>query len=450
MSALSRVELYRGFGRLALGVLAKLPSSADWVSRREIPLVKEAPIFWKAPARDSLAGIVRRSGTFASEGQKLCWFHAASAGELEALWPVIARWMEDSGRAAVVSILSDSARKALLKLETELRSLGRPLQGVAFSPLEGHWREALARVKPDLFVSFKYEAWPDLWASLSELRIPLALVGARERTSLRFAREALKVMGGELPRMALLSSTQEELERLRPSFPAAEIIECTGEPRWDRVAARARSGSERAKELIVAASGAPRPWGVLGSAWLDDLKMLSEQLTDAAGRLWVVPHDVQPASVAAFEVELSKLGLRPTRTSRISAVDPLPKGCFLVDEMGVLAELYSAMDWVYVGGGFTQGVHSTIEPALYGLPILVGPKNADRFPEIAELERSGQLQIARSAEGLARAWAEVQEQALTGRNRERWRAEAQARLGASERVIGHLLKLLKLCEPVVS
>ena len=60
--------------------------------------------------------------------------------------------------------------------------------------------------------------------------------------------------------------------------------------------------------------------------------------------------------------------------------------CVLVDEMGFLSELYGAADWAYVGGGFGAGVHSTIEPAIQGIPILIGPVRADHFTEIGQLQ----------------------------------------------------------------
>jgi 3-deoxy-D-manno-octulosonic-acid transferase len=51
------------------------------------------------------------------------------------------------------------------------------------------------------------------------------------------------------------------------------------------------------------------------------------------------------------------------------------------------------MDWAYVGGGFAGGIHSTIEPAIYGLPIVGGPRGREKFDEIGILERQGQMRV---------------------------------------------------------
>ena len=37
----------------------------------------------------------------------------------------------------------------------------------------------------------------------------------------------------------------------------------------------------------------------------------------------------------------------------------------IVDVVGILADLYKYSDVAYIGGGFTRGVHSVIEPAIY-------------------------------------------------------------------------------------
>jgi 3-deoxy-D-manno-octulosonic-acid transferase len=71
--------------------------------------------------------------------------------------------------------------------------------------------------------------------------------------------------------------------------------------------------------------------------------------------------------------------------------------CLFIAEMGLLAELYSVADWVYVGGGFGKGVHNTMEPAIYGVPIAIGPKGQNGFSEIEELKKQKQLTVVRDS-----------------------------------------------------
>jgi 3-deoxy-D-manno-octulosonic-acid transferase len=308
-----------------------------------------------------------------------------------------------------------------------------------YSPWEGHWGRALKEARADVFVTAKYEAWPELWASLSELDVPLLIVGAKARRSLKLAGALCKILGGAVPKLTLLTAREEDSAELASLFAGYRgvAVHCTGEPRWDRVQARARTGSPRARELIERFARLPRPWGVLAQVWSEDMEVWRGQLGPRNGTLWVVPHRVDAEHVAKVEAYLFQAGLK-TRKSSSAGADPEDLDAVLVDEMGVLLELYSAADWVYVGGGFGVSMHSTIEPALYGIPIACGPHGETKFPEIAELRQSGQLAVVRDHEELS-AWLEGL-RALSPDARQSWKKQATGRLGATDRVLGEIRK----------
>ena len=348
-----------------------------------------------------------------SQGRRV-WFHAASVGELEGLWPVARLWAEAGGEVLLTNF-SDSATSALARLGAELDKIGdgRRILYRGFSPLEGAWRKAAESLKPDVFVTSKYECWPDLWAALAELEVPLVVTGARPRRSLRVAALASRVLQGQPPPLRFLCVDEEDARALEAEFPGSRASRC-GDPRWDRVRERALADSPRAREVAQSLGALPRPWGVLGSAWLSDLEVWKEFLAGVRGTLWVVPHRIDAASVAEIERFLRANDRKPLRTSGLvgrgsaGMLDGRAAPAVLVDEMGFLLELYGSAEWAYVGGGFEAGVHSTIEPAIRGIPIVAGPKRATRFPEIAELARDGQLALVADSRELGR-WLEARE-----------------------------------------
>lgn len=366
------------------------------------------------------------------------WFHAASVGELEALLPVI-EGAREQGQAVLVTVFSRSARGALEKLRKEAAdsSSGKgELIYAGFAPWEGRWGEWLGHVKPCCFVTAKYEAWPELWASLGEQGIPLTIVGARDRASLRIARRVCAALGAKLPELHFYASTNREVQALERSFPEARVIP-TGDPRWDRVFSRSSRGSPRARSLTQALGELRRPWGVLGSVWVQDFRIWQETISQARGTLWVVPHRVDAEEVRNIEGHLREAGIAPLRSSTLSdSRHPGSPRCVLVDEMGFLSELYGSADWAYVGGGFGEGVHSTIEPAIHGIPIAIGPKGAQKFPEIQELEATLQLRRVESSEDLRRWLKEAQ--IPDSERKEEWVRQAKARLGATERILRSL------------
>ena len=386
------------------------------------------------------------------------WFHAASVGELESLWPLTVELLKslqiDSKRPApefILTAFSSSAGKSVLKLGELLGKTGGTVLYCGLSPWEGHWKTVMKSVNPDIFITAKYEAWPELWMSQAELKIPLTILGARSRKSLRMGKRLCESMGFGLPRMLLLPVLENETQALRRDFPGARI-ESVGEPRWDRVMERSQTGHARAKLLLSCFHDFPRPWGICGSIWPEDVAVWGDLVLKNKGTLWIVPHKIDSDILNELYVYFSERGLKVIRTSLIETerdareqwnkeLTHTGNECVLVDEMGFLSELYSAADWAYVGGGFGAGVHSTIEPAIHGIPIASGPARAERFSEIQQLSGSGQLRIIRSTHEFQN-WFHWQAE-LKERNREAWNRDVKSYLGASARAAQALLEFSK-------
>ncbi len=309
---------------------------------------------------------------------KTLWFHAASAGELEILFPLIEAAVV-SGKSTCVSIFSPSAEPWLSKLPVGIHYRG-------FSPSENEWLEAFRRFDVHEVITSKYEAWPGLWVAASQLQIPISIISAQPRSSLRWAKRILRFFGMPLPHLRFFALEEQSFETLRNEFPDAES-NLSVDPRWLRVFQRAQNAKVHPKLVAWKQkySSAPRPYWVIGSAWPEDMRVLHDAIIRYPGTVWVVPHSLKE---------------KP---------DPLVyaphSNCILVDEMGMLAELYSIADRAWVGGGFGKGIHSTMEPAVYAIPVACGSKNVNLFHEARELQSSGQLTVCESSKK-ALEWSE--------------------------------------------
>jgi 3-deoxy-D-manno-octulosonic-acid transferase len=360
------------------------------------------------------------------------WFHSASAGEIECtagiLLEVAARWPRVE---IVLTVFSQSGSSHLEALAGTLQAAGATLLYCGYCPWEGHWLSALDRFRPDVLVTARYEAWPDLWSSLANLRIPLVIVSAQARTSLRVARRFARLAGADLPNLVFSTISPGAAATLRGLFPAA-AVEVTGDPRWDRVLDRSRAAEESSATLLPDLAGWQREWGILGSVWPEDLARFSKTLQELAHRfaLCVVPHKVDRHSLAAVKAVLERRGLRSVG---LSTPSPLPPGSYvLVDQLGLLMNLYAHAQWAYIGGGFGRGVHSLLEPAAYGLPVACGPQGLAGSEDLGELRASGQLTVVTNHGQLQDWLSSIGD--LT-RRRSEWLLQAQARQGASHRIV---------------
>jgi 3-deoxy-D-manno-octulosonic-acid transferase len=150
-------------------------------------------------------------------------------------------------------------------------------------------------------------------------------------------------------------------------------ITVTGDPRFDSVL----DVIERiAPDDPVLASAAGAPALVAGSTWPADEAIVltafqAVRQSHPEARVMLAPHEPSPAHLEKAEDFARRLGLPPPVRFSSGRKGPL----VLIDQVGVLARLYGAGRLGYVGGGFGRaGLHSVLEPAAWGLPVIHGPR----------------------------------------------------------------------------
>jgi 3-deoxy-D-manno-octulosonic-acid transferase len=153
-----------------------------------------------------------------------------------------------------------------------------------------------------------------------------------------------------------------------------EVVFVTGDTRYDQVWDRAHTPSRRHDEVAVLDNGAPTV--VAGSTWPADEEHLLPAFLKVwermpAVRLIVAPHEPTEARLRSVEKWGRSSGLNVVRLSSEAAVSAQ---IVLVDSVGLLGDMYALANVAFVGGGFhTAGLHSVLEPAAFGVPVLFGP-----------------------------------------------------------------------------
>jgi 3-deoxy-D-manno-octulosonic-acid transferase len=149
----------------------------------------------------------------------------------------------------------------------------------------------------------------------------------------------------------------------------------------------------------LAAAPAPFPFTIVaGSTWPADEAVLLPALADTLlqvpnARLVLAPHEPHPDHLAGIAQQVRALGLpRPTRLSQLEHHEAGP--VVVVDRVGVLADLYALADVAYVGGGYHRaGLHSVLEPAVFGVPVVIGPEWRNSRDAGLLLERGGAVAL---------------------------------------------------------
>jgi 3-deoxy-D-manno-octulosonic-acid transferase len=323
-----------------------------------------------------------------SDGLSTVWFHASSLGELEMLRPLIDDLTQRDIKVGV-SVFSESAISALHEIQDRLVFAG-------FSPREDQWEDFFKAFGVRKIVLSKYDFWPGLLRGARVLSLPLIVVNAEWRRSLDWMVRLFACGHEPLPDIRFLVNHGENasIEELVRRFGARQV-KIGMNPRFERVSRRITTQKDsHARQKVEAwlkrIAQLPRPILMVGSAWPEDLDFLLPELFGFTGALVVVPHVLNKSELDQFKGILERA---------------LPGHHLLVEEMGILVELYGAADRAFVGGGFGKGIHSTLEPAVCGIPTACGPKRVDRFPETRDLIRSGALVVCQNRDDL-RQWLE--------------------------------------------
>lgn len=318
--------------------------------------------------------------TFSLLGEKLnpanrnIWIHASSLGEFEQGRPLIERIKAETPEAHIVlSFFSPSGY--------EVRKNYDKVDAVCYLPFDvpSEVERFIDLVNPSMAIFVKYEFWGNYLSSLKRRGIPTFIISAIFREGQIFFRP----WGGMFRRMLHCFTrlfVQNEESRQLLKLIGVDNVEVAGDTRFDRVA----DVRAAAKEFPVIASFVKdSPFTlVIGSSWQPDEDIVMPYFNAHPGmKLIVAPHEFDTARLSAI---LGKTHRRAGLYSETSADTAAELDCLVVDCFGILSSLYRYGQMAYVGGGFGAGIHNINEAAVYGIPVVFGPKFG-KFAEAHDL-----------------------------------------------------------------
>lgn len=312
------------------------------------------------------------------------WFHAASLGEYEQGLPVIEKIKEKyPNHKIIVSFFSPSGY--------EVRKNNTVADATVYLPLDTpkNAKRFLKLIHPDLVFFIKYEFWINYLNQLQKQQIPTYLISGIFREKQLF----FKWYGG-FYRKALDSFThffvQNETSRKLITQLGKTNITLSGDTRFDRVA----TILEKDNSLdFISQFKNSKTTIVIGSSWPKDEALLVEYINSCQYdvKFIIAPHNIKPEQIQQLQNSITK---KTVLFSAKENKDLSQFDVFIIDTIGILTKIYSYGDIAYVGGGFgNPGVHNLLEPATFGIPIVIGP-NFSHFDEAIRLvDNEGCLSI---------------------------------------------------------
>ncbi len=319
-------------------------------------------------------GLRRRYAEWArtrrDRGRPLLWVHAPSVGEGLQARPVLALARARMPQLQLAyTFFSPSAERFAAGLDVDFRD---------YLPFDtrSDARFVLGSIAPSVLVFSKLDVWPNLVREAARRGVPVGLISATLSTgSGRRSRVANALLRDAYARLeAVAAIDADDAERLVHLGVRRDVLTVAGDTRYDQVWERVSAIA--ADEPLLAPLRSSRPTLVAGSTWTADERPLllawevvRRRLPDA--RLIIAPHEPTRAHLEPIEswAEVASIPL-----ARLADADA-DTDVVLVDRVGVLGALYALADVAFVGGGFhAAGLHSVLEPAAFGVPVLYGPR----------------------------------------------------------------------------
>jgi 3-deoxy-D-manno-octulosonic-acid transferase len=323
-------------------------------------------------------------------GKHLLWFHVSSLGEFEQARPV----MEEVKKYAphyriLLTFFSPSGY--------ELRKDYPFADYVFYIPLDtpGNAKKFLDLVKPEKVFFVKYEFWFNFLSELHHRKIPTYLFSALFRPNQYFFKPWGKWFRKVLRVYTHIFVQNQSSFKILQKF-GFDNLSISGDTRLDRVAqiARAASGLPKLEAFCMGQKVV-----VAGSTWPEDELLFLNYVNECKHEIKfvVAPHEVNETSMERITTALQ---CPYVLYSSESTTEELEKAkVMIVDGYGYLVSVYKYAKIAYIGGGFTTGIHSILEPAVYGMPVIFGP-DYHKFHEAIELIQLGAAHVVLNFEEL--------------------------------------------------
>ena len=315
---------------------------------------------------------------------KYIWFHASSLGEFE------------QGRPMIENIKAEHPEyKILLTFFSpsgyEVRKNYNGADVICYLPFDTPYRvkKFLNLANPSIAVFIKYEFWGNYLQELKHRNIPVYIISSI------FRRDQLFFQWFGYPyRKMLYCFTHLFVQDDRSAALLKEFgitnVTVTGDTRFDRVLDVRNQARELSpvEHFVCEGGKEKRLTLVAGSSWPQDEEILIPYFNEHPEmKLIIAPHEIHREHLMYIESLLKRPSVRLSDVFHDQSLAE-GKDCLIVDSFGLLSSIYRYGTIAYIGGGFGAGIHNTLEAAVYGIPVLFGPKY-HKFKEAKDLIKVG-------------------------------------------------------------
>jgi len=311
------------------------------------------------------------------DNKEVIWFHCASLGEFDQGLPLMQLIREQKPNCFIlITFFSPSGFNHFHKRN-------HPVDFACYLPLDTprNAEKFVTHFRPSQTYFVKYEFWSNYIFALKISGSKIYSISTLLRPEHRFFKWYGEFFRKTLRQFDYFFVQNEATKKLLASIHITNVL-VTGDTRFDRVIENKKHLKPNPiVEQFVAAI--PTVF-ICGSTWEVDeallIPLINENLFE---KVIIAPHNVDEKHIQSIVEKLTVDCICYSQSREDSKATVL-----IIDTIGQLASAYSYGTIAYVGGGFTGSLHNILEPAVFGLPVIFGPKHK-RFPEAQAFVDSG-------------------------------------------------------------
>ena len=307
--------------------------------------------------------------------QNTIWFHAASLGEFEQARPIIEEVKNNyKNYKILVTFFSPSGY--------EIRKNYNLADVICYLPLDSksNAKKFVEIVNPKMAIFVKYEFWPNFLKELKNKNSTTILISGILREKQVFFKWYGQFMRNALNSFDHFFVQDKNSKKLLESINFKNVT-IAGDTRFDRVSRILTQDNsidfidefKENKYIIVA-----------GSTWIQDEELIVDYINTHASaeeKFIIAPHNINADAILELQNSIEKATILYSKKEN---KDLTNYQVFIIDTIGILTKIYAAADIAYVGGGLKTGLHNILEPATFGIPVVIGNKY-DKFKEAVDL-----------------------------------------------------------------
>ena len=311
----------------------------------------------------------------ALKNEETVLFHVASLGEFEQAHPIIEELKSNFKHYKIlVTFFSPSGY--------EVRKNYDLADVVCYLPLDSdaNAKRFIKNIHLKFAIFVKYEFWPNFLNEVNKNQIPTILVSGIFRKNQLFFQPYGGFMRNSLKAFHHFFLQDENSKKLLESidFKNSSVV---GDTRFDRVS---RILNQNNSLDFIDEFKNNQYTIVAGSTWKEDEEYLVNYINNNSlydEKIIIAPHNIQNDAVLGLKKSIHK---KTILFSEKEGKNMAEYQVLIVDTIGILTKIYVAANVAYVGGGLKTGLHNILEPATFGIPVVIGNK-FDKFKEAVDL-----------------------------------------------------------------